>query len=156
MFKLAPLGKIERGYSPLPDRRSLTLKSEHNCNDEEAELLLDLPQRRLAGAALAEGRYRDGPQRARLQSHPGDAYPRRQAAYGGDKTLDRTMGDAAGQFRDGSLRQQIGPQLMESVLNKIVTPPGNRTKAGTEPGPRRVSRIIKDRVGAGRHVSFAL
>ena len=39
-----------------------------------------------------------------------------------DKTLDRTMGDAAGQLRDGGLRQQIGPQLMETVLNKIVTP----------------------------------
>jgi hypothetical protein len=39
-----------------------------------------------------------------------------------DKTLDRTMGDAAGQLRDGRLRQQIGPQLMENVLNKIVTP----------------------------------
>ena len=39
-----------------------------------------------------------------------------------DKMLDRTMGDAAGQLRDGRLRQQIGPQLMETVLNKIVTP----------------------------------
>jgi len=39
-----------------------------------------------------------------------------------DKMLDRTTGDAAGQLRDGRLRQQIGPQLMETVLNKIVTP----------------------------------
>jgi hypothetical protein len=41
-----------------------------------------------------------------------------------DSRLDRTTGDAAGQPRDGGLRQQIGPQLMETVLNKIVTPQG--------------------------------
>ena len=41
-----------------------------------------------------------------------------------DSRLDRTTGDAAGQPRDGRLRQQIGPQLMETVLNKIVTPQG--------------------------------
>ena len=39
-----------------------------------------------------------------------------------DRRLDRT-GDAAGQPRDGRLRQQIGP-LMETILNKIVTPQG--------------------------------
>lgn len=39
-----------------------------------------------------------------------------------DKMLDRTMGDAAARLREGSLRQQIGPQLLETVLNKIVTP----------------------------------
>ena len=39
-----------------------------------------------------------------------------------DSRLDGTTGDAAGQPRDGRLRQQIGPQLMKSVLNKIVTP----------------------------------
>ncbi len=39
-----------------------------------------------------------------------------------DKTLDRTMGDAAGQLRDGRLRQQLGPQLVDTLLNKIVTP----------------------------------
>ena len=40
-----------------------------------------------------------------------------------DRRLDRTPGDAAGQPRDGRLRQQIGP-LMETILNKIVTPQG--------------------------------
>ena len=40
-----------------------------------------------------------------------------------DRRLDRTTGDAAGQPPDGRLRQQIGP-LMETILNKIVTPQG--------------------------------
>jgi len=58
-----------------------------------------------------------------------------------DKMLDRTMGDAAGQLRDGRLRQQIGPQLMESVLNKIVTP---QSIASLYAWRGDVSQVIKD------------
>jgi len=58
-----------------------------------------------------------------------------------DKTLDRTMGDAAGQLRDGRLRQQIGPQLMESVLNKIVTP---QSIASLYAWRGDVSQVLKD------------
>lgn len=39
-----------------------------------------------------------------------------------DKMLDRATGDAAGRLRDGRLRQQVGPQLLETALDKIVTP----------------------------------
>ena len=58
-----------------------------------------------------------------------------------DKTLDRTMGDAAGQLRDGRLRQQIGPQLMESVLNKIVTP---QSIASLYAWRGDISQVLKD------------
>ena len=58
-----------------------------------------------------------------------------------DKTLDRTMGDAAGQLRDGRLRQQIGPQLMETVLNKIVTP---QSIASLYAWRGDISQVLKD------------
>ena len=58
-----------------------------------------------------------------------------------DKTLDRTMGDAAGKLRDGRLRQEIGPQLMETVLNKIVTP---QSIASLYAWRGDISQVLKD------------
>ena len=51
-----------------------------------------------------------------------------------DKTLERTMGDAAGKLRDGRLRQEIGPQLMETDTTK-----DDGDSSGLESRSRRLS-----------------
>jgi hypothetical protein len=58
-----------------------------------------------------------------------------------DKMLDRTTGDAAGRLRDGRLRQQVGPQLMETALNKIVTP---QSIASLYAWRGDISQVLKD------------
>ena len=58
-----------------------------------------------------------------------------------DKTLDRTMGDAAGRLRDGRLRQQVGPKLLETVLNKVVTP---QSIASLYAWRGDISQVLKD------------
>lgn len=58
-----------------------------------------------------------------------------------DRTLDRTPAEVAGQQRDGRLRQEIGPRLVEAALNKIVTA---QSIASLYTWRGDISRILKD------------
>jgi Protein of unknown function (DUF2939) len=58
-----------------------------------------------------------------------------------DKRLDRTPGDGTGHLRDGRLGQKIGPKLVETVLNKIVTA---QTIASLYEWRGDISQVVKD------------
>jgi hypothetical protein len=58
-----------------------------------------------------------------------------------DKRLDRTPGDVAGHLRDGRLGLQVGPKLVETVLNKIVTA---QSIASLYEWRGDISQVVKD------------